>query len=268
MKGVIAMTLQWLLSWSNLIFVVPFVLALLYLGLYTLSGITFGDADADVGADLDGDADLGGDVHLDHDIGGDFHADAEAHVDAPGHVDADADHDADTPAGHGPAIAALQWLGVGRVPVSIVLMVLLLSWGWIGFVTNVILQSRISRASAQVAISLPLAFLGSILFTRLVSGLVARWLPTCETTARRRHELLGSVGEAIFAINEKFGLSSIRDAQGELYQVPCRVDAGQPALAKGERVKLVAYNAKEGIFRVIRWESAAAKSEIQMSKPQ
>ena len=32
------MTLQWLLSWWNLIFVLPFGLALLYLGLYTVSG--------------------------------------------------------------------------------------------------------------------------------------------------------------------------------------------------------------------------------------
>ena len=39
--------LQWLLSWWNLIFLIPFVFALLYLVLYTMSGITFGEADAD-----------------------------------------------------------------------------------------------------------------------------------------------------------------------------------------------------------------------------
>ena len=41
------MTAQWILGWWNLIFMVPFALALMYLVLYTVSGITFGEADAD-----------------------------------------------------------------------------------------------------------------------------------------------------------------------------------------------------------------------------
>ena len=37
------MTAAWLLSWWNLMFIVPFFLALVYLGVYTLSGWSFGD---------------------------------------------------------------------------------------------------------------------------------------------------------------------------------------------------------------------------------
>src|SRR5258705_6804665 len=96
------MTLQWLLAWYNLIFVVPFVLALLYVGIYAVSGLTFGDADVDAsGADVDADAhvELHGHVeapaHLESDA--DFDADADAHIDADAdaHIDADADVDAD-----------------------------------------------------------------------------------------------------------------------------------------------------------------------------
>jgi hypothetical protein len=247
------MTLQWLLSWWNLLFIVPFALALMYLGLYTMSGITFGDADAD--GDFDADAD--GDFHVDAD------ADADAHVDAPDHdVHMDADHDADGDSDsegdsspeHGFTTLALQWLGVGRVPVSIMLMVLLLTWGWIGFVCNVALSGAMGHGFAVALISVPTAFVGSLLITKGVVGLVARWLPTCETSARRRHELLGSVGEAIYNIDEKFGMTSVRDMLGELYQVPCKVGDGQPTVAKGERVKLVSYNARDGMFQVIPWE--------------
>ncbi len=42
------MTIQWILDWSSLVFVAPFAVALLYLGLMTLSGIGLGDGDADM----------------------------------------------------------------------------------------------------------------------------------------------------------------------------------------------------------------------------
>src|SRR5690348_1949992 len=121
------MTLQWLVNWWNLIFVLPFGLALLYLGLYTVSGVTFGESDLDAdhdfdaGADVDADVDADADADVDHDIDSDVDADADSDADA------DADHDADTDAEHetqfSPALAVMSWLGVGKVPLSIVLMV-------------------------------------------------------------------------------------------------------------------------------------------------
>ena len=56
------MPLELLLAWWNLIYILPFGLALLYLGLFVFTGITFGDADAD--ADLDGDAQLHVEAHV------------------------------------------------------------------------------------------------------------------------------------------------------------------------------------------------------------
>ena len=78
-----------------------------------------------------------------------------------------------------------------------------------------------------------------------------RWLPLNETSARRRHDLLGSVGEALYPITGQFGLVAVRDDRGELYQVPCRV-AGEGAepIAKGTKVRLVAYSAKTRSFYV------------------
>ena len=49
-------------------------------------------------------------------------------------------------------------------------------------------------------------------------------------------------------------MTSVRDTDGDLYQVPCKVGDGEPIVAKGERVKLVSYNARDGMFQVIPWE--------------
>jgi len=250
------MTIQWLLGWWNLIFVVPFGLAVLYLGIYTLSGWTFGDADADGDFDAHIDADV--DAHLDADT--DVDADADTDLDADADTDADADHDADHDAesdgaGGGasqPSIAmqALSWIGIGKVPASIVLMVLALSWGFIGFVAN---QALNRDGSARVIlISLPLAAIGSLLISSGLSRLFARVLPKSETYARRRHELLGSVGEALYDIDQKFGMANIRDDRGNLFQVGCRSETINSAIPKGSHVKLVGYNAKEQLFYVVQ----------------
>lgn len=249
------MTAQWLLSWWNLIFLLPFSLALLYLGLYTASGITFGDADVDHDLDVDGDVDADADVDADHDLDADHDVDGDhdagADHDADADQDADSDSDADTDQDTQTPIhaAMLSWMGVGRVPVSIVLMVLLLTWGVTGFLTNAFLQAR--GATAAIA-SVPLAALTSIIFTHLVVTAIVRYLPLYETTAKRRHALLGCIGEAILPIDQKFGMVGVRDATGDLYQVPCRAGESCDVIPKGTMVQLISYNVKQGLFCVRR----------------
>src|SRR5450432_4178258 len=90
------MTLQWLLSWWNLIFILPFGLGLLYLGMYTLSGWTFGEAGSDVGMDHDVDAHLDVDGHLEIDHDTDLSHDVHAETDSDA-------HDTESNAAHGSA---------------------------------------------------------------------------------------------------------------------------------------------------------------------
>ena len=131
------------------------------------------------------------------------------------------------------------------------LMVLLLVWGSVGFVLNVMLRPHVAQEWMTTSVSVPGALFAALLVTRLVVQAMARWLPMYETTARRRHELLGCAGEALFVINDRFGMASVRDDRGELFHVPCRVASDEPAIAKGHQVKLVGYNGKQGIFRVV-----------------
>lgn len=235
------MTIQWLTGWWNLIFIVPFALALLYLGLYTLSGWTFGEVDADAGIDHDIDAHLnaGGHLEFDHDID----------------ADADADGDSDgNAAGQSAVLTALNWIGVGQMPLSLIVMIQMLCWGVIGFA-----GMQVQRGVAigqEVIVSAIIAALGASLITHVVSSILGPRLFRATNTVRRWHQLLGSRGEAMYPIDARFGMVCGRDDRGELFQAACRTAEGFGPLAKGDAVQLVAYAAKERMFYVVPADSA------------
>lgn len=243
------MNLPWLLGWWNLIFVAPFAVALLYLFVCTLSGVGMGDADADADADVDADMDADADLDADADADLDADADADVHGDVDGH-DADADGDSDAhETEQAPAhLAALAWLGVGRVPLSLIALVMVLSWGAAGFLTNAMLRPRIDFAAARI--SIPVAALASLLVTRSLVILVARFVPLNQNLALRQGDHVGEVGQALYGIDEKFGLVAVRDERGDLKQLPCRVASGVEPIPRGAKVKLVAYRADERFFFV------------------
>jgi Protein of unknown function (DUF1449) len=239
--------MEWLTSWWNLIFILPFGLGLMYLGLYTVSGWTFGEADSDAGMDHD----LDSDAHIELDAD----ADADADVDADADTDADTDSDSDSAEGHASAfLAALNWIGVGRIPVSLVLMILMLSWGAIGFAA--IQAMRGMAVGRNAVIAMTLAAGGSVGIVHVVAAILGPMLFSGTGGPRRRHELLGARGEAMYLIDATFGMACGRDERGELFQVPCRVKQGESAIAKGSAVQLVAYNGKDLMFYVIPADSA------------
>jgi hypothetical protein len=217
--------------------VAPFAVALVYLAAVVMTGVGMGDTD------VDADADAGVDADADADTDGNADSDADGH-DANGH---DADGDAHHPSAAG---LALAWLGVGRVPVSLLVVVLLLTWGGTGFVVNMLARPSVEWYAARL--SIPVAAPVSVLVTRAVVMLIGRFMPLNETSARPRGHLVGSVGEAIYGIDERFGMAGVRDPQGDLHQVTCRVGEGVPPIDKGSRVKLVAYSARDRMFFVTR----------------
>ncbi len=268
------MNIELLVAWWNLIYTIPFLLAVVYLGIYAVSGLTFGEHDADFDTDADGD------INADHDLDADADLDADHDLDHDLHADADTDHDTDhdAEAEDGQTVATqparlgsstgdqitsfdapfylktLSWLGLGRVPMSIVLMVLMLSWGAIGFIVNRLLEGFLPSGALALVGSIPLAGLGSAGLTRLVVRGMGRWLPTSETNAEPWEKLVGCAGEALYDIDHGFGLATVRNRRGDLFQVPVRVYEHKSPLPKGARVLLVDYDSVKKHFYVTEYD--------------
>jgi hypothetical protein len=239
-----------LLEWYYLIFELPLGLGLLYLAFFTVSGVTFGDADTDAGLDHDIDVDAHADVDLDHDADLSLGGGPDVHVDADADADSDADHDSESDSHTAsPFVAALIWIGVGRMPLSLVLMILLISFGSFGFAA---MRFQVGHPIEQaVVVALGVAVVASALITHYIALFLGRTIFSTAIVARRRHELLGSHGEALYDISDAFGMVVGRDDRGELFQVACKVEEGQKPLAKGSSVQLVAYTAKDRMFYVV-----------------
>jgi hypothetical protein len=262
------MPFQWLIGWWNLLYIAPFFLALLYAGLYIATGIGMGDGvDHDTDSIGGGHIDVDSDAHLDTD--GEFAVEggADADLDGDGQLGpsaADLNLDADLD-GHGHMIAAeqdgssaetdqtsshglIKLFGFGQIPLTIALLSLMLSWGLIGFLVNILAWPRMPSGVGVVRVSIPIALTGSLICARLLSAIMGRWLPSFESYADRRHALIGNVGEAVFIINSQSGVVAVRDHHGDLFQVGCRVYEPDGVIPKGARVRLVAYNGKQGLY--------------------
>jgi len=120
------------------------------------------------------------------------------------------------------------------------------------------LIGKIGSEALSALIAVCIAAVGSGICTRAIASAMVRWFPTNETYVQRRHELLGAVGEAILPIDATFGMAAVRDSYNDLFHIPCRVNADQPALAKGTKVRLVAYNGKQKIYYVTENKPAVA----------
>ena len=243
------MDTSWLLGWWNLIFLVPLAMALAYLFAYTLSGWTFGEVDLD--ADVDADVDVDVDVDVDMDVDADVelevgHGGGGNATDLMGDVDHDVDHDHDG-GGLRKLLVPFTWIGVGRVPLSLVLMNLALVWGVAGLLAMQGLRDAMGWAAVWIA--LPIAGIVALLVASTVSQLMARYMPLSESSARPRSALVGRIGTIVFPTDADSGTAVVQE-EGDRYQVAARAAPGLDRIAAGTEVVLVRYDADRGLFLV------------------
>lgn len=239
------MTVQWVLGWWNLIFVVPFGIALIYLAVSVTTGIDLGgDADADVDADFDHDLDV------DHDIDAD--ADADHDLEADGDADAqhESDHDAATHA-RGGASTLLGLLGFGRVPMSLLILIALFVWGISGFAATQALHTSIADGERVAAFAIPIAAAVTLVTTSLIASFFARVMPKNGSPATGRRDLVGRPGVAVLEIGPTFGLARVSPADGSPgVQVPCRVGPDQPPIPQDSAVVVLRFDHADQLFYV------------------
>jgi membrane protein implicated in regulation of membrane protease activity len=229
-----------LFEWYNLIFALPVVAALLYVVLMA-SGLSFGDH-GDVSIDHDVGVDVGRDVSVgdvSHDVAGDLGHDADT---------GDADH-----AAHPHVLGAmLSLLGVGRAPLSILMMSACFIWGATGLVLNVLLGTDVMW---QVV---GFAALASLVGTRLVAEFLGSLLPGEESYHTPKQELTGEVAEVLYEVTPTSGTVRLQDPSGNLLDLACR-SCGAEHIKAGTRVVLGKYDPGADLFLVRADENTLGK---------
>jgi membrane protein implicated in regulation of membrane protease activity len=225
-----------LLQWWYLIFVLPFVGALFYI-LMLISGTVSADHDTDLDAGVETDADIGHDADLGHDGG-------LEHV-----------HDLEP----GMLARALSFLGIGRVPLSIIIISFCFLWGFFGFASNTLLAPLLPPFIFIWA-SIAIALVVSLSLTRILANAMARIMPATETYAVSLEQLVGKWGEATTSIDETFGQAQVHDDAGVLHMVQCVVKSGETKIPGGSQVILLFFDKTRGVF-FVGTEMPAIKSD-------
>lgn len=208
--------MEWLLRWQTLVFLAP-----LAFGVALVSGLAFG-----LGADADGDADT--------DVEADLDSDAKVHLDA-----------------HGNGLLGL--LGVGRVPLSMLLLTLSILFGAVGLAVSALLQEKWPDAYGPISVAV--ALFVALVGTGRIASFVARVAPTTETYRVRRQDLVGRVGHAIVELTDGDGFAQVKDHEGNVQQVRVRTDG--PVIAKGTSILVVDYSREGGWYLVAPYDADA-----------
>jgi hypothetical protein len=131
---------------------------------------------------------------------------------------------------------AFDWLNLGRVPFSILLMLLLVTFGAIGIVLSGLLPMLPAWSLAIVAVP------GAVLSTKAIGNAIARVIPHDETYAVTAEEFVGLEGTVTLGPLDDglAGSVTVRDRHGEVHTLRARpVDRGA-AIEKGARIVVVA----------------------------
>ncbi|HEU0050949.1 MAG TPA: hypothetical protein VFQ60_02740 [Patescibacteria group bacterium] len=224
-------------SWQYLIFVIPAGLSMVL-----AFGAVFGlGHDHDVGHDIDHDMDH------DHDAG---------HEHESGKTVLDMQPEMLRPRSIGSMVGVL--MGIGRVPISILLMIWFLCFGLTGLIVNILLEPI---TSFFVIFSLLAAFFVTFFFSGKVARGVNRIVPGKETESQTKEDLVGCSGKLTVKTTTEYGIANIEDRLRGIQNVQCRLkdNLDVKELPSGTRVTVVEYDEPNNMFTV---EPASAELEI------
>lgn len=264
MADILASAASDLLVGANIPFVASFLLGVLFTVLSVL-GLGQSDADHDLETeaavdhdlDIDHDADfeLNHDADLDtgpdHDVDADHDVDLDHGTDVGAADDHDLDHDVETEAGSTVTLNdILYFFGIGKVPLSILLMTFSYTFGLTGWLVNTAVAGPNGLVGSWFTASLGGALVAGLAAMRFVSSVIAKVMPTRNVSGFTRRQLVGMRGETGLPVDEHGGRAQVTDPEGTLHQVRCRTVPGGKPLPKGANIIVVKYLAADDLYYV------------------
>jgi membrane protein implicated in regulation of membrane protease activity len=235
--------LGFLTAWYNLPYTILIGLGI-GMAVLQLLGLSQ-DSDSDVDGDLDADADM----EIDADADADLDADADADIDH--NLDADA-----APETHLETSSGFSWLafiGFGKAPVVVVIMILFIGVGMLGWLLNGITLGIFGFfPSLFILFSGLLSLVAGSFLTSRITRFIGRALPPVRTTATKAQALVGMSGKVISPfVDANYGMIHLRDEGGTLISLFAISEDEQP-IPRGETVVLISYNAAKRQYLVTR----------------
>lgn len=239
--------LTFLLQSENL----PFTVALgVMIGIALMEGVSLLALGAGVSGFLD---DLVPDGSPDFDTGIDIEADADIDVGADVSVDAGGDFSI------GSAFArALGWLHVGKVPLLILLVCFLTEFGLMGLAIQGLASKFLDGVLLPGWIASIAAFFSALPMTRMIGGIIGKYMPNDETEAVSIDEFIGitaiiTVGKAA---ENSAAEARLKDRFGQSHYIMVEPDIAGETFPMGAKVLVV--RRAGTIFRVVAAVDPAA----------
>jgi len=227
--------MDYLLQANYLIFWLPASAAMLVILFMGFSGIGFDGVDADHDIDCDHDFDH----DLDHDFGHDVDHDHDGHAD---HIDGE----------HNIVIRALSVLGMGRVPLSIVLTTFSMVWGVVGFSMNRVFDSMYVPDFLYFWAPMIVAFFAASFLTGLISRIIAKIMPKTETYAAKPASFIGKRGKVVYTVKEDSGMIRVLDDGSNIIDLEARVESGEDPIGSGRAIVVTSFRQETGDYVVAR----------------
>jgi hypothetical protein len=188
-----------------------------------------------------------------HDVGahtGDAGSGGHPHVDSGVHPDSGHEH------GHNPAVdhnndffsKAAWFLGINEVPITMLIGVFSLCWGVLGLMSNQIFAVGIKYPAVYILPSVCIAFFGSFIVTRIMAAIVAKVVPTDETYAVTRFDLIGLPGKTLHITDSKIGTIDVKDKYGNVHRIQAKTEENSEPIPPSADVIVVDYDDSDKRF--------------------
>ncbi len=164
----------------------------------------------------------------------------------------DVDLDVDAPElDHGAVGEFLTWLRVREVPVIVILIAFLTSFGTIGYALQFLSLATFGGTTSWI-LAVPISVILSLPGLRLFISLLAKIMPKDETSARSRKSFVGQMATITLGYAEKGHSAQARftDGHGQTHYVMLQPDLTGERFEQGETVLIVRKKGTE--FRAIR----------------
>ncbi|GGC84267.1 YqiJ family protein [Halopseudomonas salina] len=154
----------------------------------------------------------------------------------------------------------LGWLKVGKVPILMLLVIFLTAFGCIGLAMNFALNSALG-VMLPALVSVPLAFLIALPFTRWGASALEAVMPKNETSSVSLETLIGR--EAVVTIGQSSSGHSaearVRDQHGQTHYVMVLAEEGHGPFGPGMPLLIVRREGNQ--FVVIKGDSSVLDNE-------